>query len=78
MNFMDKSDVPKDENGQTKYEYLSTDCFHPSQLGHARAANSYWNSMLASEDKRETEWKQEFKEFRCPTEENPFLKTSKN
>lgn len=57
MNFLEKSDIPKDENRQTKYEYLSSDCFHLSQLGHARSANAYWNSMLTSEDQRETEWK---------------------
>lgn len=57
---------------------MSKDCFHLSQLGHARAANAYWNSMLTPKSQRELEWKKEFEIVKCPSQNNPFLMTTKN
>lgn len=76
--FLDQTDIPKDSHGETDYTYMSKDCFHLSQLGHARAANAYFNSILTPESQRQRSWKKEFEEFRCPTEQNPFLMTTKN
>lgn len=76
--FLDKTDIPKDENGITEYKYMSKDCFHLTQLGHARAANAYYNSLLMPESKRIRAWKKEFEEFLCPTQQDPFIFTSKN
>ncbi|CRK97108.1 CLUMA_CG010439, isoform A [Clunio marinus] len=55
-----ETDIPKDAYGVTQYKYMSKDCFHLSQLGHARAANSYWNSMLTPENQRLRAWQEEF------------------
>lgn len=76
--FLLNTDVPKDSKGITEYKYLSKDCFHLSQLGHARTANAYWNSMLTPASKRLTYWEKEFETFRCPTAQNPYLFTTKN
>ena len=73
-----ESDVPRDFNGVTEYKYLARDCFHLSQLGHARTANAYWNAMLTKESQRDRQWKKEFDEFKCPTTKNPFMATVRN
>lgn len=76
--FLDLTDIPKDASGSTDFSYMSTDCFHLSQLGHARAANAYYNSMLTPERERLRYWTKEFDNFLCPTQQRPFLTTSKN
>ena len=76
--FLDKTDIPKDTNGNTDFSYMSLDCFHLSQLGHARAANAYFNSMMTPEKQRMRFWTKEFEEFHCPTPQRPFISTSKN
>ncbi|KAG5680842.1 hypothetical protein PVAND_010323 [Polypedilum vanderplanki] len=76
--FLDKGDVPKFSNGDTDLSYMSKDCFHLSQKGHATVANALWNSMLTPERARLRYFKNEFEEFKCPTATQPFLLTSKN
>lgn len=77
--FPDINVVPKDAEGNVEYKYISIDCFHLSQLGHARAANTYWNSMLSPENqRRDLSDTREFEDFRCPTQQNPYLLTTKN
>lgn len=76
--FLDKTVIPKDAQGSTDITYMSQDCFHLSQLGHARAANSYFNSMMTPENQRLRYWTKEFEEFRCPSSQRPFLFTTKN
>lgn len=76
--FLDLTDIPRDANGDTDYRYMSKDCFHLSQVGHARTANTYFNSMMTPESHRQRFWTKEFEEFRCPTVHNPFIFTSKN
>lgn len=76
--FLEKTDIPRDSQGRTDYTYMSTDCFHLSQKGHARSANAYYNSMLTPEKQRARSWSNEFESFRCPTPQRPFLLTTKN
>lgn len=76
--FLDKGDIPRFQNGNTDFSYMSEDCFHLSQKGHAQAANSLWNSMLTSENKRLNFFRREFEEFKCPTSLTPYLATTKN
>lgn len=76
--FLDQTDIPKVANGATDYSYMSKDCFHLSQLGHARAANAYYNSMLTPERMRLRYWTNEFETFLCPTQQQPFITTSRN
>lgn len=73
FSFLADKEIPKDSNKQTEYKYLAEDCFHLSQLGHALVANTYWNAMLTTEDKRDRMWE---REFLCPTDDNPFLRTT--
>jgi hypothetical protein len=76
--FLDKADIPRFANGATDLSYLSKDCFHFSQKGHALAANALWNSIITEESERLRYVKREFEEFKCPTAQKPFLITSKN
>lgn len=76
--FTTKSDVPKTADGNTDYSYISKDCFHFSQKGHALAATALWKSMLTPEASRATKWTKEFHELKCPTSEHPFLSTRQN
>jgi len=69
---------PRTKDGITDYTYLSTDCFHLSQKGYAIAANALWNNMLQPYDNKTDFWFKEFQQFKCPTEEMPFLRTKEN
>lgn len=76
--FTTKAQVPHTADGNTDYTYISKDCFHFSQKGHALAATALWTSMLTPEASRATTWTKEFDNLKCPTKENPFLSTRQN
>ncbi|XP_070499489.1 phospholipase B1, membrane-associated-like [Chironomus tepperi] len=76
--FLDKGDIPRFPDGNTDLTYMSQDCFHLSQKGHATAANALWNSMLTPESKRLHFFRRELEEFKCPTSLSPYLATTKN
>lgn len=76
--FLDRGDIPRLPNGNTDLTYLSNDCFHLSQKGHAVTANALWNSMLTPEKKRLRFFRKEFEEFKCPNPLAPYLATTKN
>lgn len=69
---------PRKPNGLNDFTYMSTDCFHLSQKGYARAANAVWNNMLEPVGNKSANWSKEFGVFRCPTEEHPFIRTRMN
>lgn len=75
---MTKSQVPRTPDGNTDYTYISKDCFHFSQKGHALAATALWKSMLTPEASRATTWTREFDNLPCPTAEHPYLMTRQN
>lgn len=59
--------------------YITYDCFHFSQRGHALAANMLWNNMLEPVGSKSTEKMREpMDKFYCPTEENPYFFTANN
>lgn len=66
------------QTGNTDFTYMSEDCFHFSQKGYALASNALWNNMLEPVGTKATNWKREFSEFKCPSEEKPFLATREN
>ncbi|KAL1117839.1 hypothetical protein AAG570_004154, partial [Ranatra chinensis] len=67
-------------NGErlTDISYLSEDCFHFSQKGYARAANSLWNNMMEPVGFKSTNWLNEFQLIECPTDEHPYIFTNRN
>ncbi|XP_058835372.1 phospholipase B1, membrane-associated [Topomyia yanbarensis] len=69
---------PDRSNGDTDFSYMSTDCFHLSQKGYARASNALWNNMLEPIGKKADNWEHEFTNFKCPTPEMPYLRTRGN
>ncbi|XP_055676504.1 phospholipase B1, membrane-associated-like [Lutzomyia longipalpis] len=76
--FTDELTIPQDKYGNTDFSYMSTDCFHFSQKGYARATNALWNNLLEPFNNKTRMWKKEFEEFKCPTEEQPFIATKMN
>lgn len=76
--FLEKGDIPRFSNGDTDLSYMSKDCFHLSQKGHATIANALWNSMLTPQSQRLHYFKREFVEFKCPSVQMPYLATTKN
>ncbi|CAB0006416.1 unnamed protein product, partial [Nesidiocoris tenuis] len=59
--------------------YITYDCFHFSQKGHALAANLLWNNMLEPVgEKSTTKMDYPLQQLYCPTEENPFIFTYNN
>ncbi|CAO1413661.1 unnamed protein product [Diamesa serratosioi] len=76
--FLTKVEFPKTRYNITDYRYLSTDCFHISQIGHARISNALWNNMLEPVGQKAFNWKKEFQELKCPTHQRPYLATRFN
>lgn len=54
---------------------MAYDCINLSQVGHAVAANALWNNMMQIEPQKTRGLRSLFKEFECPTEQNPYLRT---
>lgn len=78
QTFTEKVRVPKLSNGLTDFSFMSFDCFHFSQKGYALAANALWNNLLEPVGNKSINWKKDFEYVKCPTEENPYLRTNKN
>ncbi|XP_050681156.1 phospholipase B1, membrane-associated-like [Leptidea sinapis] len=59
--------------------YITHDCFHFSQKGHALAANLLWNNLLEPVgSKSDNVAPVLMNSFRCPTKNAPFIFTNKN
>ncbi|XP_050525608.1 phospholipase B1, membrane-associated-like [Daktulosphaira vitifoliae] len=59
--------------------YVTYDCFHFSQKGHALAANLLWNNMMQPVGaKSESSMDYIMQEFLCPTLEHPYIYTANN
>lgn len=78
QKFTNRLVFPVHNNGNTDFSYMSMDCFHLSQRGYALASNALWNNMLEPYSNKSQTWKKEFYEFKCPTEEMPYITTREN
>lgn len=78
MPFTNKLKFPDRDNGMTDFSMLSMDCFHFSQKGYALASHALWNNMLEPNGNKSENWIESFENFKCPTEERPFLTTRFN
>ncbi|KAL4707624.1 hypothetical protein ACJJTC_014729 [Scirpophaga incertulas] len=59
--------------------YITHDCFHFSQKGHALAANLLWNNLLEPVgNKTQNAPPELLRSFRCPPRDAPFLFTARN
>ncbi|XP_045765635.1 phospholipase B1, membrane-associated-like [Maniola jurtina] len=59
--------------------YITHDCFHFSQKGHALAANLLWNNLLEPVgNKSDNVPPVLMHSFRCPSRRSPFIFTAKN
>ncbi|KAF4533410.1 hypothetical protein B566_EDAN013292 [Ephemera danica] len=66
--------------------FVTFDCFHFSQKGHAMMANLYWNNLLEpvgnktrdSKDGRERSLQKLLHRFVCPTQRTPYIFTNEN
>ncbi|CAH0605460.1 unnamed protein product [Chrysodeixis includens] len=59
--------------------YITHDCFHFSQKGHALAANLLWNNLLEPVgNKSDNVPPVLLRSFRCPTVQAPYLFTARN
>ncbi|XP_075163549.1 phospholipase B1, membrane-associated [Haematobia irritans] len=69
---------PKLPNGNTDISFTSEDCFHVSQKAHAACSNSYWNNLFEKPNEKSSFTKDIYTNFRCPTEEHPYIMTRVN
>ncbi|CAO1401887.1 unnamed protein product [Diamesa hyperborea] len=76
--FLARVEFPTTQNNITDHRYLSSDCFHISQIGHSRISNALWNNMLEPVGQKALNWKKEFQELKCPTQQRPYLATKFN
>ncbi|XP_076802190.1 phospholipase B1, membrane-associated-like isoform X2 [Clavelina lepadiformis] len=74
--FFRDSVLPYTEDGQVDATFFAPDCFHFSSKGHAMGALNLWNNMLEPVGQKTTKWG--IKNLKCPTEEAPYIYTSKN
>ncbi|KAJ8911671.1 hypothetical protein NQ315_014030 [Exocentrus adspersus] len=59
--------------------YITHDCFHFSQKGHALGANLLWNNLLQPVGRKSTRRLNYILEnFECPKPDSPYLFTNKN
>ncbi|XP_044737510.1 phospholipase B1, membrane-associated-like [Chrysoperla carnea] len=58
--------------------FITYDCFHFSQKGHALGANLLWNNILEPVGNKTTQMRGYMEQFLCPTKETPYLFTKKN
>ncbi|XP_049869755.1 phospholipase B1, membrane-associated-like isoform X2 [Pectinophora gossypiella] len=59
--------------------YITHDCFHFSQKGHALAANLLWNNLLEPVgNKTDNSPPVLLRTFRCPSREAPYIFTARN
>ncbi|KAG5881983.1 hypothetical protein JTB14_036566 [Gonioctena quinquepunctata] len=59
--------------------YITHDCFHFSQKGHALAANMLWNNLVQPVGRKSTrKLSYIMEEFECPKANAPFLFTNRN
>ncbi|CAK1545817.1 unnamed protein product [Leptosia nina] len=59
--------------------YITHDCFHFSQKGHALAANLLWNNLLEPVgNKSDNVPPVLMNSFRCPSKQAPYIFTNKN
>ncbi|ETN57773.1 phospholipase b [Anopheles darlingi] len=65
-------------DGKPDLSIMAIDCVHLSQKGHAVSANGLWNNMLEPTRHKTTALRELFEEFRCPTPQNPYIKTYYN
>ncbi|CAF3795977.1 unnamed protein product, partial [Rotaria sp. Silwood1] len=75
--FFTQTQPPRKDNNKIDYSYFAPDCFHFSGKGHSVAALSIWNNMFESVSTKKTSWHQG-EPFECPTEDHPYIYTSKN
>ncbi|CAF3768328.1 unnamed protein product [Rotaria sp. Silwood1] len=75
--FFTQTQPPRKDNNKIDYSYFAPDCFHFSGKGHSVAALSLWNNMFESVSTKKTSWHQG-EPFECPTEDHPYIYTSKN
>ncbi|XP_023133127.2 phospholipase B1, membrane-associated [Amphiprion ocellaris] len=71
--------LPMAEDGRPDRSYFTPDCFHLSQKAHTLMARALWNNML--EPVGNKTFQQDFTagvDLKCPSEANPFLRTSVN
>lgn len=73
--FFKDASVFLDHDKKPDMTIMSVDCIHLSQKGHAVAANGLWNNMLEPHLHKTLGLKHLFQEFKCPTEQAPYLYT---
>jgi len=69
--------TPYTVHGDIDYSYFAADCFHYSEKGQEATAEALWNNMVEPVGGKRTRWSPD-EPLECPSEEHPFLYTSKN
>ncbi|XP_043268871.1 phospholipase B1, membrane-associated-like isoform X2 [Venturia canescens] len=65
---------PMKPDGTAEWRYLSSDCFHLSQIANARASIAIWKNMLEPVGRKTRDWSDN-DTLACPTESQPYLTT---
>lgn len=76
--FTKNLEMPLTKDNLTDFSLISYDCFHLSQKGHSFFAMNLWNQMLTQEDRRISYTIFDYNNFKCPTENHPYIRTRKN
>jgi len=75
--FYRNTQLPRTAHGGVDYSYFASDCFHYSEKGQEAVGEALWNNMFEPEGNKKEEWSPG-EHIECPTEDSPYLFTSKN
>jgi hypothetical protein len=76
--FRESSVFYNNEEGKSDMNVMAVDCIHLSQKGQAVSANGVWNNMLEPVGSKTLGLRKLWKEFKCPTMQNPYFYTNYN
>lgn len=63
---------------EADHSFLSPDCVHLSQRGHAVMARALWNNMVQPISHKALSWRSMDTQLLCPSREHPFFTTNRN
>ncbi|XP_066450548.1 phospholipase B1, membrane-associated [Eleutherodactylus coqui] len=77
--FLERIQIPRDENGVPDSSFMAPDCFHFGAKAHALGARGLWKNMFEPVgNKTDNQGFDEDNSIFCPPENDPYVKTANN
>ncbi|XP_068089545.1 phospholipase B1, membrane-associated-like [Hyperolius riggenbachi] len=77
--FIERLEIPLNEEGVPDRSYMAPDCFHFGEKAHTQGARALWKNMFEPVgQKTDNQGLDEDLSIVCPPQDDPFVKTAKN